>query len=217
MSMTVFVRKAMHYYRRKGLLQTLRHIPVKLRWTLFRKPVILYVCDLTALDGPPAELPERISVLKIEQLHQLGDNQRRTLAEDMDESVFSDQCADRFRRGSVLWVITHDDQPAGLFWTMAGGSLRPHYFCLTRNDAHLYDGRILERFRGRGLFVLLTNYILRQLNNDRLQRAFVETNTANIAARRAFDRCPVRPVATARKFHMFGRNITIWKCQEPRS
>lgn len=217
MDFKMLVKKSIHYYRRKGLLETLRHIPVKLRWTIFRKRDILYVCDLPRLDHQDFSLPEDTTVEKKVSFQQLKNDEMKALCEDQDEAIFAEQLKGRFNKGSVVWIIKYQGQTAGMFWTITGTTIEPHYVCITESDAHLYNGKILNEYRGRKLFSILTNYILAELKKEGLLRAYVETNLANTSAVRAFEKIHVKKMATARKFRVFGRNITIWNPEDKAS
>lgn len=210
MSLKILAKKSIHYYRRKGFLGTLRHIPRKLRWTIFRKRDILYVCDLVNLNGEGVSLPQEVTIEKKQTLQQLTGDEIQALCGEQDESVFTEQLKSRFSRGSAVWLIKHQGKTAGMFWTITGTTIEPHYVCITPFDAHLYNGKILDDFRGRGLFPVLTHYIFSELKKEGLLRAYVETNSANTAAVRAFEKINVKKIATARKYCLFGRNITIW-------
>ena len=213
----MLVKKSIHYYRRKGLLEALRHIPVKLRWTIFRKRDILYICDLAGLDRQDFSLPEGTAVEKKENMQELTGDEIKALCEEQNEAIFIDQLKERFSKGSVVWVIKYQGKTAGMFWTITGTTIQPHHVCITEKDAHLYNGKILNEYRGHRLFPTLTNYILYELKKDGLSRAYVETNLANTAAIRAFENTDVKKVATARKIRLFGRNITIWNQEDKAS
>ncbi len=210
MSLNVLIKKTIHYYRRKGILGTLRRIPAKLRWTLFRRRDILYVCDLVNLDHREFSLPEQTTVEKKKHLQQLTSDEFKALCGEQDAAVFTAELRSRFNRGSTLWIIKYQEKTAGMFWTITGTTIEPHYVCITEFDAHLYNGKILDDFRGHGLFPALTHYILGELKKEGFVRAYVETNRGNTAAIRAFEKISVKRVATARKYRLFGRNITIW-------
>lgn len=217
MGLKMLVKKSIHYYRRKGFLEALRHIPVKLRWTIFRKRDILYICDLPGLDHPNFSLPEGTAVEKKMNFQQLTNDEIKALCEAQDEAMFTDQLKERFRKGSAVWVIKYQGKTAGMFWTITGATIQPHHVCITEKDAHLYNGKILNEYRGHRLFPALTNYILAELKKEGLSRAYVETNLANTAAIRAFESTDVKKVATARKIRLFGRNITIWNQEDKAS
>lgn len=210
MGLNVLIKKTIHYYRRKGILGTLRHIPTKLRWTLFRRRDILYVCDLVNLDHQGFSLPEQTTVEKKQQLQQLTNDEFKALCGKQDEAVFTEELRRRFSRGSMVWIIKYQEKTAGMCWTITGTTIEPHYVCITESDAHLYNGKILDDFRGHGLFPALIHYILGELKKEGVVRAYVETNRANTAAVRVFEKISVKKMATARKYRLFGRNITIW-------
>jgi len=210
----VLFAKVVSYYKRNGILRTIKHIPVKLRWTIFRKRDILYVCELADLDISEIILPENIVVEKKESFESLTEQELQALCGHQNSIVFTDQLKGRFNKRSVIWLIKVDGDTAGMFWTLTGDSIEPHYFCLMENDVHLYNGQILEHYRGRRLFSVLANYILAELKKQGLRRVYVETNGANIAAIRAFEKIYVKKIATARIYRIFGKNVTIWNKED---
>lgn len=210
MNLRTLFRQALNYYKRNGILQAIKHIPVKLRWTIFRKRDILYVCELVELNDEIVSLPDNTVVEKKTESDELKAEEFQSLCYDRDEKIFSQQLKERFHKGSVLWLIKHQGRTAGMFWTLKGTTIKPHYFCLTENDVHLYDGQIVRKCRGLGLFPAMTNYILLELKKEGLVRAYMETNIANTPAIRAFDKTHFKKTATARRFHVFGRGVTIW-------
>ena len=191
-----------------------KRIPTKLRWTIFRKRDILYVCELSRLDSQSGVLPENVFVEKRGSVEQIEDDELKAICGDQNRGIFTEQLKDRFSKNSVVWLIKYEGKTAGMFWTITGTTIEPHYFCLTENDAHLYNGEILSGFRGRGLFSSLANYILYQLKKEGFSRVYIETNLANTAAIRAFERIHAQRIGTARKYRIFGRNITIWNKED---
>ncbi len=213
MGLKTLTTKSMHYYRQNGLLASLRRIPVKLRWTIFRKRDILFMCDLVKLEADEYVLPDGVTIERIENIDQVAEDVIPALFEEITQEMHRHQFRERFDQGSALWLCRIDGKIAGMIWTLAGATIETHYFCITESDVHYFNGIILKQYRGHGVLGMLIDYILIVLKKEGFVRAFLETNSANNAAIKAIGKTNVTMFATARKYRIFGRNVTIWNKQ----
>jgi GNAT superfamily N-acetyltransferase len=199
-----------HYYRRKGLINTIRRIFQKIKDLSCRKPEILFFVDLAKLENEECTNSNNFRVECFKSEDEIIREDLIVLFENIDEEIMRYFMEERFGQGALLWLVKVDGTPAGYVWSIEGRTIRPHYFPLTADDVHLFDNLIFDKFRGRSINSLLINYVLTELKRDGLVRAFIETNITNTSEIRSLSKARFQKFCLARKRHVGERNFVIW-------
>jgi ribosomal protein S18 acetylase RimI-like enzyme len=205
-----FIGRFLLYSRRHGLVSTARRIGLAVKRTVAQNRLVLFYCDLAALDG---------AALKLTQ----GRVERRSSESELDSTEINQllsvgypaavrrQTAERFGLGASLWLFRLGPKLAGYGWTLVGKTVEPYFFPLGSGDVHLFDFFVFPEFRGRGINRLLVLEILNRLAAEKKARAFIETAEWNTAQLRSLGRMPFKRLGVARKFGAFGRTFAVWQ------
>jgi len=199
-----------HYYRRKGLINTIHRIFQKIKDLPFRKPEILFFVDLAKLENKERTIPNNFRIECLKSEDEIFRDDLIVIFENIGEEIMRYFMEERFSQGALLWVVKVDGTPAGYIWSIERRTIRPHYFPLTADDVHLFDNLIFEKFRGRSINSVLINYVLTELKRDGLVRAFIETNITNTPEIRSLEKTNFKEFGLARKCHVGERNFVIW-------
>jgi GNAT superfamily N-acetyltransferase len=117
---------------------------------------------------------------------------------------------DRYAKGAILWVVKWQGEIAGFVWSISGKMLAPWYLPTTLHDGYIFDAVTFEEYRGRGLYPLLMNFVLGKLKSEGISRMVGELYSTNSASLRGLKKTYYHSFGLAKKFRIFGRNITIW-------
>ena len=117
----------------------------------------------------------------------------------------------RFEKGAVVWLIRSDDKLAGYGWTLASGTVEPHFLPFGPDDVHLFDFIIFPEFRGRGINPLLVTYILDQLTAEHRTRAYIEAAEWNSSQLISLGKTGFHLLGVAHKLSFFGRTFVEWE------
>lgn len=120
------------------------------------------------------------------------------------------QMAERFGRGASWWEFKSGEKLAGYGWTLAGGTMEPHFFPLQPDDVHLFDFLVFPEFRGRRINPLLVNFILGRLKLEKKDRAFIEAAEWNVPQLSSLGRTPFRLVGKASIRRRPGQTLVKW-------
>jgi len=203
---TRFIR----YYRRKGIINTIRRVFQKIRELLFRKPDILFFADLPRLKNEEYVLPANFGVEFVRSEAEVSRQELNILCEHIGEKIFRYQMEERFSKGALLWLVKVDGMLAGCIWSIARRTIQPHYFPMTDKDVHLFDNFIFEELRGRGINTVLINHVIDELKKKGLLRAFIETNITNKREIRSLAKTDFQKFGLGRKYHTRGYCVVIW-------
>jgi len=199
-----------HYYRRKGLINTIHRIFQKIKDLPFWKPEILFFVDLAKLENKERTIPNNFRIECLKSEDEIFREDLVVIFKNISEEIMRYFMEERFSQGAFLWLIKVDGAPAGYIWSIERRTIRPHYFPLTADDVHLFDNLIFEKFRGRSINSVLINYVLTELKRDGLVRAFIETNITNTSEIRSLSKAGFQKYGLSRKCHVGERNFVIW-------
>jgi hypothetical protein len=155
-------------------------------------------------------LPENIIIESKRTYHDILGPDSLRLVNYWTEELLMDKTIERFENGAILWIVKYNANVAGFVWSIRGMVSQYYYMPLTPHDAVLFDSVIFDEFRGRGLYPLLMNYVFWQLKIAGVKRTFGMSSAWNEPSIRGIGKTFFRKFGVARKFHIFGRNITIW-------
>jgi GNAT superfamily N-acetyltransferase len=204
------LRRLGNYYQKGGLLKTLRRIVEQPYRAIFKNQRLLVYAELNEVDNSVLSLPSGIIVDRKTAYDEAIQPDMRKMIDYWNTEGMIDRVKERFAKSTVLWIIRLNGDIAGFVWTISGKVLSPWYLPLTPHDAYVLDAVTFEQYRGRGLYAVLMNYVLGKLKAEGMSRVVGELYTTNTASIRGLKKTYYRTFGIARKFHILGRNITIW-------
>lgn len=204
-----FIRFA-RYYKSKGPAETFRHSREVLKRSLFDTKYVLFSTDLGTIDPGSVGQTRRIDVVCRKTLGDFTERELQEIYRVRDQRIATRHFEERYAAGAWLWLARYDDAPAGFVWTMVGHSIEHYFMPLGARDVHFFDNEIFARYRGRGINPELINHVLSALKSWGLGRAFIETRGWNKSELKSLARTHFRQIAVARKYHLLGRNLTLW-------
>jgi hypothetical protein len=216
-SLSSSVSRVTEYYRRHGLAATLQRASVGAKRALIAGEMVVFYCDLGSRKLRPMQAPTGCSVRRIRSLTELGSDRFQEMTSVWNPKLAQQNIRERFEKGASLWLVESDNQLAGFGWTLEGTTIEPYYFPLGTKDVQLFDFFIFPKFRGRTLYWLLTNHILYTLAAEGWSRAFADTGAWNRAQLAAFQMTPFRVLGSVKTYKLFGRLLTSWSVNRPRS
>jgi len=204
------LRRFVSYLSRHGLRAT--ESRMALSWRRFRggNRFAIYSCNVQ--EAPPVE-DRSLKGGRVERRNtqaELPPDELSLLISHWVPAIARQQVAGRFERGASLWEFKIGEKLAGYGWSLAGGSMEPHFFPLQPDDVHLFDFYVFPEFRGRGINPLLVNYILSRLRMEKKNRAFIEAAEWNAPQLSSLGRTPFRRVGMASKHQRLGKTRVVW-------
>jgi len=200
----------MKYYREKGVWKTLRRMYEQPYRLLFKGQMCLYYADMNQLSESVLNLPNGITIECKKKYNEAIGSEMQRMIDYWDKENETDKVRERFEKGAILWIIKLDENIAGFGWSIRGKMVHPFYLPLTPHDAVLFSYEIFEEYRGCSLYTLLLNFIFGRLKLEGVGRAFIFVSAWNTPSIRGIEKSCFRKFCKARRFHPFGRNITIW-------
>jgi len=207
MSFSTSISRFADYLRRNGFRATVRRIDLAAKRLLFLNRMVLFYCELSALNSPAVDLPGSLTVERKRSEAEISSQDLKNITSFWNTKLAQRNLTERFGLGASLWLIKSKATLAGYGWTLQGRTVEPHYFQLGPDDVHLFDFHVFPRFRGRGLNPALVNHILRSLDRG---RAFIEAAEWNRAQLSSLERTPFRRLGLARKITILGRTSVWW-------
>jgi GNAT superfamily N-acetyltransferase len=204
------LRRLGNYYQKGGLLKTFRRVVEYPYRVIFKNKRLLVYAELKEVDDSVLTLPPGIIVDRKTSYDEAFQPDMQKMIDYWNREGMIDRIKERFAKNTTLWIIRLNGEIAGFVWTISGKVLSPWYLPLTPHDAYVLDAVTFEEFRGRGLYAVLMNYVLGKLKSEGMSRVVGELYTTNTSSIRGLKRTYYRTFGVARRFHAFGRNITIW-------
>jgi hypothetical protein len=159
------------------------------------------------------EKEKRLDHLRIEAKFKESDlsfQERKELDRLRHPAINKSQLTERFSAGAKLWIAKLDGAIVGFVWTMKGSTLRPYFFPMLEEDAHLFDNEIGTFHRGRGINPVFINHVLYELKNQGICRVFMETKVWNWSEIRSLQKTRLKRFCVATKYNLGRRSWTLW-------
>lgn len=207
---TTLLPRLRGYYLRHGMRAALRRALEVANHVLFSRRSVLYYLNLADYKGEDTKTASSVTVERIKRLEQLSDADMRRVLGLWNPEIAGRQVKERFARGAWLWLVRVEREVVGYGWTLAGGTMEPHFFNMAENDVHLFDYYIAPEFRGRGLNPLLVKRILSELAALAFCRAFIETAEWNGAQLASLEKTPFRRLGYASKLTFRTCTLVRW-------
>lgn len=198
------------YYRRHGLLATLRRLGLAAKRALFSSRSVLFYCDLSILPTGPAKLPDFLKVERKRSKAEICPEDFRAITNFWNPNLARRNLKERFSKGASLWLIKSNGGLAGYGWTLQGCTVEPHYFPLGSDDVHMFDFFVPPKHRGKGINPMLVTSILYLLSAECAGRVFIEAAEWNAPQLASLAKTFFRPLGSARKITVLGHTIVFW-------
>jgi GNAT superfamily N-acetyltransferase len=204
-----FIR-IIRYYKTNGFCNTAIHSLTMAKKVIFQNKFVLFYAELTLLKNEDFQLPEYITIECKKSEDEISENDINILTLDRGKDIIQHELKDRFLKEAFIWLIKVRGEFVGFIWSIKKTPVQPYFFPLTDYDVHLFDNEIFPKYRGQGINPVLINYLLYDLKRRGFVRAFMETLIWNSFEIRSLAKTHFRRLASARKFHLVGRDITVW-------
>ena len=172
---------------------------------------MIYFVNLFQLATTNNNLLGSCNVLKRDLLNPVSSEEMEELMNYLEPKILKFQIKERFELGAKLWLLKKNNSCLGMIWTIAGRTIEPFYYLIDSQDVHLFNNEIFIPYRGQGFNPILIEYVLFEMKLEGYVRAFIETNSRNIAEQRSLRKTAFVPVGKAIKLSVGKNNITVWR------
>jgi hypothetical protein len=198
------------YCQKHGLIRTFRRIWEYLYKIIFKSQEILFYADMNKLTDTVLDLPYNITIELRSAYDEAVQPDMQRMVDYWNEEQSIDLVKERFRKGAILWMVKVAGIIAGFLWSIRGKMVSPYHLPLTPNDAVIFDVVTFEEFRGRGLYPMFLDFVFGKLKAEGVSRVYGHSFIWNKSSIKGLNKSYYRQLSKTRKFHIFGRNITIW-------
>ena len=203
------LQRIVFFYRRRGLLATIKRFFTALYRSFYLGRMILYSCPMPSEGIGLSDKANKVDFERATSAHLSKDDYVTVLYIGSIEERSRD-IANRFELGSELWLAKVNGRVAGFGWTLVGKTVSPHYFTLGANEVHFFDFHVFQEFRGRGINIALIDKILTTLSTQPLSCAHIECAAWNTAQIRSLSKTPFHRQAEVIRIPFLGRSAIIW-------
>jgi predicted acetyltransferase len=198
------------YYRKNGLIDTLKRVGEKLKNSVYGNYEYVFCCDLDKLNPKEHELPPNFSVVLRQSRDDITVTEESALCNYMNREILDYQLKRRLSRGAILWLIKIEGVVAGFMWSIRKKPLSPYYLPLASRDVFLFDGAVFPAYRGRGVYKWFSLAIWCELKKMGYIRVIFDAYAWNKSVLSAFRKIPVEKLGRARRIKLGKQNIVLW-------
>lgn len=209
--MRFFLYRLAKYYRRNGVLATLKNL-----WRFVLRSVrpgadILFYVEIASLKNDDFTFPANFTA---EPKRSKGEIARPDLAKLqtlVGEDILNNQMKERFAAGAVLWLARIDDELVGFMWAIRKSPIEHFFFPLTDNDIYCFDSVVWPEWRGQRIMLHIWYYVLCESKKEGCLRGFGAVKSWNTSMIRSHEMSFWHKLGMARKIHVFGKDLVIWR------
>ena len=205
-----YITRFKNYYQKRGFLRTLLRFFEQPYRIIFKSKRILFYAEMNEVNDSVLALPPNIIIECKKAYNEAVQPDMQKMINYWDKENETDKVRERFEKGSFLWIVKLNGDIAGFVWSIKGKTVSPWYLPLTPHDTYIFDAVTFEEYRGRGFYPFLMNYVLGQLKMYGASRAVWEVYDWNKPSILGLKKTYCCKFGEARKFRVFGRNVTIW-------
>ena len=210
MDLRMLIKRAIRYYKSRGLVQTISRTAVSVKRLLFHSKTIIYSACVSDLENSKYPSVDEYTVQRIRERDGFSSEDFDALLKYYDKTVLEHQLTQRFNLGAEIWLIKENNELLGFNWSIINSSIGKYFFPLLERDVFIFDQIVFNEFRGRGINAKLTMHILRTLKQENIMRAYISMKEWNKANVKAISKTAFQKIGKARKMNFFGREIVIW-------
>jgi len=203
-------RRFINYYQKKGFLKTVSRIFEQFYRILFKSKTVLFFADMSEVDNSKLKLPQDIVIEYKESFNQALQSDMKKMINYWEDIMEMDRARERFEKGAILWIIKSKADIAGFGWSIRGKMVSPYHLPITPNDVVLFDFFTFEEYRGHGFYALLLENIKGKMKLEGVSRVYGHSYEWNRSSIHGLEKGNMHKFIVTRKFHFWGRNITIW-------
>jgi GNAT superfamily N-acetyltransferase len=181
----------------------------KLKQSLFQDYTIVLYADLNHGLAIP-NLDACFSLESIGGIAGFSEKDVLRINEEFSAEKYFIDASKCFEKGAILWLLRSESKICGSLWSIRGRMVEPYYIPLTTNDIVIFDTFTFPDQRGKNINSILINHVMVRLRDQGATRVFGHVKIWNKPSIRALEKTPYRQLGLARKFHILGRDITIW-------
>jgi len=211
----LWIKRLKHYYKRCGIIQTIKHSIYVLAYLPVRRVMppysVIFCVDLTRLARDSSVLTDGYVVKVCKNRTELSRDDRASLDNHHGGDIVEHHLKERYSRDACLWLLKKDETCCGLVWTLPQHPIKKYYWPLGPLDVHCFSNEIFPELRGQGLNAILIRCVLSGLKNQGYQRAFIETDEDNLSQIKALSRTSFTVKGHAKVRCILGRRIVIWR------
>ena len=205
------------YYKENGFVKTFRHILSRAGEKLCLPPYVLFTCDLRKDVSPLPSLPEGYEVLCRGASEELTEEERQLINKNRGTSKTQKDLAERFGKGSKLWLLKRSGCTVGMIWSLEAATVRPYFWILQPGEAHLYDNEIFFDYRGKGFNSILLRSVVARLREHGLNRLYIETLKTNAPEQRSLMKNGFLPISQVRQLLFGPWNMIVFSPLKPQA
>jgi RimJ/RimL family protein N-acetyltransferase len=171
-----------------GFYPTVKLIISNLVRLLFYRNYILFYVDIPKYSIRPNQFCENVTAQEIESFDELSIEDVISIKDYGGENYII-KMKERFANNWILFLAHIDKKVAAGVWIIFNSSeFKTKNKPLFDKDVAIIDGWTIPAYRGKRVFPFLLSFMINQLKNKNLERAFLEVNERNLASIKASKR-----------------------------
>ncbi|MDE3111129.1 MAG: GNAT family N-acetyltransferase [Acidobacteriota bacterium] len=211
MSLAESLSRVTEFWKRHGLVATVRRAAVDAKRAIFARRMAIYSFDFGKQTLRDLKIPSSFTVHRVRNETELSPRDLETLIGHWNPKLARRSINERFLKDASLWVVRGENQLAGYCWTMTGKPIAPYYFPLAADDVQLFDVFVLPKSRGGAVAWYLIMSVLHALKAGGAARVYADMGEWNRGSLALYDKLtPFRRLGTARTFTLFGLKFITW-------
>ena len=194
-----------------GFLPTIKLIVNRLITLLFYRNYLLFYVDIPSYSVSCQGISETVSGKEVKSFDDLSSEDIRTIKNYTGENYIG-KMEKRLANNWKLFLAYFDNKVAGCAWVISNTSeFKTKVVPLFDGDFVIIDCWIIPSYRGKKGFTFLLSFIVNQLKNENLKRAFIQANERNLASIKGIKRAGFRFFINYESYKLFGWECVMWK------
>lgn len=193
------------------MLNAFRRMIEKAYLAVFKPYDMVFYTDLSQSNEKPMSPPVNITVESVFNESQIPYNVMQALIKHVGKEIIIHQVRERFSSEATLWVIRSGGNLAGYVWSAGRSEFGPYYFPIGENDVFLFDGAVLEDYRGKNIYPVLLSNVLYGLKTSGKSRAYYDAHSWNEAVIRSFMKVKAKKLGIVKKYRIGRKHYIVWK------
>jgi len=200
-----------NYFQKNGALKTFLYLFEFAGRFIFRNQTLIFFVNLSDVSNEYGKLPKDIKVEWINSEDKIQEKDLIRLTSYWVKELSYKNIKERFKRGDTnLWILRYKGEIAAFMWSTCRIQNRDLFFPYTDRDIYIFDHVTFPQYRGQQFHSTLMKYVLYKLKKKGFIRSFMYVFKWNQASLSSVAKMDWKLFGTARKLHIFNKNITIW-------
>ena len=215
MTMPVFFKKLIYYYKKHGILKLSFLACIRARRALLQNQDVMFYLDCSELSSNRYHSENSFKVERYEKIEDIPqkylDRFYRLKGGDKMIQPFFEKF---FNWEAVFWLALLNDEVVGYHWSINEGFEGFYDLPMTGKDSVLVASEVFPEYRGQGINPRMINHIAHELKKEGITRLFIGSKVWNKAQLRSIAKTNFHELGTTRTLRIFGRFITVWQRKE---